>query len=58
MVPVATPPNCPETVAVRVTNSSKPEGFGDEVNVVEEVALLTVWLTVFDVLPEKFKSPG
>jgi len=41
----AKPPNCPVTVAVRVTICSKLEGFGDKVSTVVEVACVTVWLT-------------
>ena len=31
-VPVAVPPNCPVTVAVRIADCPKVEGFTDEVN--------------------------
>jgi hypothetical protein len=41
-MPVAVPPNCPETVAVKVTDCCKAEGVGNEINVVKEVALPTV----------------
>jgi hypothetical protein len=40
--PVAVPPNCPETVAVSVTDAPEAEGFSDETSAVEELALLTV----------------
>ena len=56
--PVGVPPNCPETAAVRVTDCCEVEGFGDEVRVVNEVALPTVWLTGAAVLPAKFVSPA
>jgi len=56
-VPVAVPPNCPETVAVKVTDCAVTEGLGDEVKVVDEVALPTNWLAAVDVLPAKFASP-
>ena len=55
--PAATPPYCPDTVAVRLTDCPKLDGFIDEVNVVVELALVTVWLTAVDVLPAKFESP-
>jgi hypothetical protein len=57
MVPVTVPPNCPETVAVKVTDWPELEGFGEEVNVVLELAFPTTWLTAGDVLPEKSESP-
>src|SRR5580658_2986521 len=56
-VPVAVPPNCPDTVAVKVTASPNTEGFFDEANFVEDFALSTVWLSGFDRLPAKFNSP-
>jgi hypothetical protein len=55
--PVATPPYCPDTAAVMVADCPKLEGFADEVKVVVELALLTVWLTAVDVLPAKSESP-
>jgi hypothetical protein len=45
-VPVAMPPYCPVTVAVRFTDCPTAEGFNDETNAVEELALFTVTLTV------------
>ena len=42
-VPVATPLNCPEILAVNVTDCPNVEGFSDDFKVVEELALLTVW---------------
>jgi hypothetical protein len=56
-VPVAVPPNCPETVAVKVTDWPEGEGFSDEVKVVVEPAFPTTWLTAVDVLPAKSESP-
>ena len=57
--PVAVPPYCPVpvTVAVKLTDCPTTEGFTDEVNVVEEPALFTTWLTAVEVLPVKFASP-
>jgi hypothetical protein len=51
------PPNCPETLAVKVTVAAKLEGFGDDVRVVDESAWPTVWLSAVDVLAVKFASP-
>jgi hypothetical protein len=51
------PLNCGVTFAVKVTDCPKFDGFCEEVKVVVVVALLTTWLTVFDVLPVKFESP-
>jgi hypothetical protein len=45
-VPVAMPPYCPVTVAVRFTDCPTAEGFNDEPNAVEELALFTVTLAV------------
>jgi hypothetical protein len=41
-MPVATPLNCPEILAIKVTDCPNVEGFRDDVNVVDELALLTV----------------
>ena len=54
---VATPLNCPDMLAVKVTDCPNVEGFRDDFNVVEELALLTVWLYAVEVLPAKFRSP-
>jgi hypothetical protein len=48
---------CGVTVAVKVTDCPKLEGFRDEVRVVLVVALLTTCSTVFDELTAKFESP-
>jgi hypothetical protein len=45
-VPVAVPPYCPVTVAVKLTDCPTAEGFTDETNAVEELALPTVTLAV------------
>jgi hypothetical protein len=42
MVPLGFPPKAPLTVAVNVTACPSLDGFGEEVSVVEVVALLTV----------------
>ena len=44
--PEGVPPYCPVTVAVKFTDCPTAEGFTDEINVVEELALPTVTLTV------------
>jgi predicted small secreted protein len=51
------PLNCGATLAVKVTDCPTFDGFSDEVKAVVVVALLTTWLTAFDVLPGKFESP-
>ena len=51
------PTNCGVTLAVKVTDCPKFDGFSDEVRAVVVVALLTTWLTAFDVLAAKFESP-
>ena len=51
------PLNCGATVAVKVTDCPEFDGFSDEAKAVVVVALLTTWLTAFDVLPGKFESP-
>jgi hypothetical protein len=56
--PVGVPLNSAATVAVKVTDCPKFEGFSDEVKTVVVAALLTVWNTAFDVLAEKFGSPA
>jgi len=45
------------TVAVKVTDRPKLDGFREEAKVVALVALLTAWLTAFDLLPRNFESP-
>jgi hypothetical protein len=52
-VPVGVSPNCPETVAVKVTYCPASDGFCDEVNFVEVLAMLTVRLRAVEVLGEK-----
>jgi hypothetical protein len=49
--PVGVPLNCGVTLAVRVTDCPKFEGFCDEINAVVVVALPTTCFTAFDVLP-------
>jgi hypothetical protein len=44
--PVAVPPYCPVIVAVKFTDCPTAEGFTDETNAVEELALLTITLAV------------
>jgi hypothetical protein len=56
-VPVAVPPYCPVTVAVKVTDCPTAERFTDEVNDVDELALFTTSLTAVEVLLAKFESP-
>ncbi len=56
-VPVATPLNCPDTFAVKVTDCPAFAGFSEEVRAVEELALLTVWFTAAEVLEAKAESP-
>ncbi len=56
-VPVAIPPYCPVTVTVKSMDCPTTEGFTDEINVVVELASLTVWLTAVEVLPAKSASP-
>jgi hypothetical protein len=55
--PVGVPLNSGVTVAVKVTDCPKVEGFSDETTDVVVLALLTVWDSAFDVLAEKFESP-
>ena len=49
--------DCGVTLAVKVTDCPKFDGFSDEAKAVVVVALFTTWLTVFDLLGAKFKSP-
>jgi hypothetical protein len=56
-VPVAVPPNCPATVAVKLTDCPSTEGFTDEVSAIEELACFTTWLTDVEALLVKFVSP-
>jgi hypothetical protein len=51
------PLNCGTTLAVKVTDCPSFDGFSDEVKEVVVVALLTTWLTAFDVLLAKLESP-
>jgi hypothetical protein len=55
--PVGVPLNSAATVAVKVTDCPKFEGFSDETKAVVVVALLIAWDTAFDVLGERFGSP-
>ena len=45
------------TVAVKVTDCPKSEGFTEDVNAVVVLALLTTWLTAVLVLVTKFELP-
>ena len=45
------------TVAVKVTDSPKTEGFTEDVNTVVVLALFTTWLTAELVLVTKLTSP-
>ena len=45
------------TVAVKVTESPKFDGFAELLRLVDDVALLTVWVRFEEVLPLKFESP-
>ena len=58
-VPVAVPaPGAvAATVAVKVTDCEKTEGFMEDVNAVVVLALLTTWLTAVLVLVMKLVSP-
>lgn len=55
-VPVGVPPD-DVTVAVKVTDSPKVDGFTDEATEVELVAALTVCVNAADVLPLKSVLP-
>jgi hypothetical protein len=55
--PPGVPPNCPVTVAVKVVDWLKLEGFGVEVTLVVVLALFTTWLSGDEVLVLKFESP-
>ena len=55
--PVAVPPNCPITVAVKVTDCPETEGFSDDLKVTVELALFTVSVTAAEVLPARSESP-
>ncbi len=56
-VPVGIPADTDFTAAVSVMDSLKLEGFLEEVRVVVEVALFTVWVSLEEVLAEKLVSP-
>lgn len=56
--PVTVPLNCGDTVAVKVTDCPGFDGFRDDAKVIVVVALLTTWLTGFEVLAAKFESPA
>ena len=56
-LPVGVPLNCGATLAVKVTDCPTFDGFCEEANAVVLVALLTTWLTAFDVLPGRLESP-
>ena len=51
------PLNCGVTVAAKVTDCPTFDGFREETKAVVVVALITTWLTAFDVLAAKFESP-
>ena len=58
-VPVAVPApgETAATVAVKVTDCPKTEGFTEDVNAVVALALFTTWLTAVLVLVTKLESP-
>src|SRR6266581_2818965 len=56
-VPVGVPRLWSETVAVKVTDWPNTEGFVEEVNVVVVLSLLTVCVSVGEVLPLTLASP-
>ena len=58
-VPVAVPAPgvVVATVAVKVTDCPKTEGFTEDVNAVVVLALFTTWLTAVLVLVTKLESP-
>lgn len=56
-VPAGVPLNCGATVAVKVTDSPKVDGFTDETRPVVVLAWFTTWLTAFEVLLVKDVSP-
>jgi len=58
-VPVAVPAPgvVVATVAVKVTDCAKTEGFTEDVNAVVVLALLTTWLTAVLVLVTKLELP-
>src|SRR5208282_4927136 len=55
--PVGVPPDGDETVAVNFTDCPEPDGFSEDAKAVAVTALLTTWLTAFDLLPRNFESP-
>ena len=57
MFPPVGVPEEPVTVAVKVTDSPKTEGFAEDANAVVVLALLTTWLTTELVLVMKLPSP-
>ena len=56
-VAVPAPGETGATVAVKVTDCPKSEGFTEDVNAVVVLALLTTWLTAVLVLTTKLESP-
>ena len=58
---VTVPPGVPVavvlTVAVKVTDCPKLDGFNDDVTVVEVASLFTTWLNAPEVLPVNVASP-
>lgn len=51
------PPDCGDTVAVKVTDLPFTEGFKDDTSVVVVIALTTTWDKGADVLEAKLESP-
>jgi hypothetical protein len=56
--PVAVPPNCGDTVAVKVTLVPGAEGFCDEISPVVVGSFPITWLMLGEVLEVKFASPA
>jgi len=50
-------PEAGDTVAVNVTDWPAVKGFMDDVSVVVDAALFTVWVRTAEVLPTVFASP-
>jgi hypothetical protein len=57
-LPVTVPLNSGATVAVKVTDCPKFDGFSEEVKVGRGRGFVYHLLTTFDVLPAKVESPG